>query len=510
MFKKLLLFIVLFFSYNFCFGMGQWWNNTPGSRTSQPIYYSLGDKPGQAREVSVGGKKPGEMLDSINQNIDAYSNELRELEKYIPFVKQLVENKSKSEGIRNADFSNCNGEIKGLEKRLEIVREKINYYQNMRTSATSGFVKNQVLKEKIEIEEAKLNADRKAHAKRYLAGINEVLKKDNLTKTGAFVTLTTAGMISSYYTLKLGSSYAEALIGKPSLVRESNRLGFKKNIKDFWLHKILGRPEFPAKIEEVILDPELKNLLGQFAIETKKSYLNGLPFRNSLFYGLPGTGKTMFAKRLAMFCGMDYAILSGADFSQFRNGKAITELHKFFDWADKSKNGLIVFIDEADSFLRNRKNLDNEATNLVNAFLSRTGESSKKIMFVFATNHPEELDSAVLSRIHKKIKFTLPGLEERKQIINLYMRKYIIDDERVIKQNGKMIVNKINISSEIDNNFITTIAQKTNGLSGRDIEQVVSEMQIAAYNKGNGNLTKEIVNQVVTNKINEFNQEKSW
>ena len=513
MLKKLLLFTILFFSYNHCYGFGQWFDDSTRNRVSQPVYYRLGNKPAQTHEISVSSKLPGEILDSVNENINTYSKELEELEAYIPHVEQLIENTAKNEG-KNADFSNCNGEIKGLKNRKKIVINKISYYENIRTSLTSGFVENQVLKERTEIEAEEKEKNRKARIDGIVQGIktaiNESLKKENLTKTGAFATLTTLGMISSYYGAKLGHKYLESLIGMPTLVRESNILGLKNTLKDFWSHKILGHPELQVKLEEVILNAQLKDLLSEFAIETKKSYLNGLPFRNSLFYGLPGTGKTMFAKRLAMFCDMDYAVLSGADFSQFKDGKAITELHKFFDWADHSKNGLIVFIDEADSFLKNRKNLSNEATNLVNAFLSRTGESSQKIMFVFATNHPEELDSAVLSRIHKKIKFTLPEFKERKQIINLYIKKYIIDDQKEIKRNGKKIINKINMSPEIDNYFISTIAQKMNGLSGRDIEQTISEMQIAAYNRGNGNLTREIVKQVVSRKIEEFNQEKSW
>lgn len=66
---------------------------------------------------------------------------------------------------------------------------------------------------------------------------------------------------------------------------------------------------------------------------------------------------------------MDYAIVSGGDLSQLvtRFGEvshgvlmisicqgtaAVTELHKLFDWAEKSSGGAVLFFDEADSFLR--------------------------------------------------------------------------------------------------------------------------------------------------------------
>merc|ERR1712203_847386 len=78
---------------------------------------------------------------------------------------------------------------------------------------------------------------------------------------------------------------------------------------------------------------------------------NGTPFRHLLLHGNPGTGKTLFARTLARQSGMDYAIMSGGDLGPLgREGPS--ELHKLFNWATNSKKGLILFIDEADAFLR--------------------------------------------------------------------------------------------------------------------------------------------------------------
>ena len=67
----------------------------------------------------------------------------------------------------------------------------------------------------------------------------------------------------------------------------------------------------------------------------------------------PGTGKSMAAKRLARTAGLDYAIMSGGDVAPL-GGKAVQQLHEMFDWAESSRRGLLLFIDEADAFLGRR------------------------------------------------------------------------------------------------------------------------------------------------------------
>ena len=73
-----------------------------------------------------------------------------------------------------------------------------------------------------------------------------------------------------------------------------------------------------------------------------------------MFYGPPGTGKTMFAKKLAMKSGLEYAIMVGSDIAPL-GPVAVKELNTLFDWAEKQQKGMILFIDEADAFLRSRK-----------------------------------------------------------------------------------------------------------------------------------------------------------
>ena len=71
----------------------------------------------------------------------------------------------------------------------------------------------------------------------------------------------------------------------------------------------------------------------------------------------------------------------------------MTEIHKLFDWGNTTSKGLVLFIDEADAFLRKRstETISEDVRNSLNAFLYRTGEASKKVVLVYASNQPEQL-----------------------------------------------------------------------------------------------------------------------
>lgn len=58
----------------------------------------------------------------------------------------------------------------------------------------------------------------------------------------------------------------------------------------------------------------------------------------------------------------------------------VTAIHKVFDWANSSRKGLLLFVDEADAFLRKRSSetISEDLRATLNAFLYRTGEQSQK------------------------------------------------------------------------------------------------------------------------------------
>lgn len=241
------------------------------------------------------------------------------------------------------------------------------------------------------------------------------------------LSLLALGVYSAKGGTGVASRYIEARIGKPSLVNETSRFSFL----DLISHPIKALKRFKTKasdaLQGVILEPKLEERLRDVAIATKNTRQNKGMYRNILMHGPPGTGKTLFAKKLAEHSGMDFAIMTGGDVGPM--GKdGVTAIHKVFDWAHTSRRGLLLFVDEADAFLRKRSSeqISEDLRSALNAFLYRTSEQNPKFMLVLASNTPEQFDYAINDRLDEMVEFLLPGLEERERLIRLYFDKFVL------------------------------------------------------------------------------------
>jgi ATPase family AAA domain-containing protein 3A/B len=75
---------------------------------------------------------------------------------------------------------------------------------------------------------------------------------------------------------------------------------------------------------------------------------------------------------------------------------------------------------------RNAVSMSENLRSALNALLYRTGDQSRDIVLVVATNRPEDLDRAVVDRVDEALEFPLPGQQEREKLIRLYLDKYIV------------------------------------------------------------------------------------
>ncbi|KAI5633143.1 ATPase family associated with various cellular activities (AAA) domain-containing protein [Phthorimaea operculella] len=263
------------------------------------------------------------------------------------------------------------------------------------------------------------------------AGLNTLVTDwDKTLAAAGGLSLLALGVYTAKGATSVTARFIEARIGKPTLVNETSRFSLLEAAKHpiLTISKAIQAFRKPSDaLAGVVLAPQLEKRLRDIAIATKNTRINKGFYRNLLMYGPPGTGKTLFSKKLAKHSGMEYAILTGGDVAPM--GKdAVAAIHKVFDWANTSRKGVLLFIDEADAFLRKRSSdrISEDLRAALNAFLYRTSDQSSRIMLVLASNTPQQFDSAINDRLDKMIEFGLPGLEERERLIRLYFDKFVL------------------------------------------------------------------------------------
>ncbi|KAJ1912434.1 mitochondrial dynamin GTPase Msp1 [Tieghemiomyces parasiticus] len=189
---------------------------------------------------------------------------------------------------------------------------------------------------------------------------------------------------------------------------------------------------------------------------TSPSGLLGSP-KGILLYGPPGCGKTMLAKALARESGATFINLHMSTLLDKWFGESNRLVNAVFSLAQKLQPA-IIFIDEIDSFLRDRKSNDHEVTSMMKAefmslwdgLTSGDGPQGNRIVILGATNRPLDIDSAILRRMPKRFLVAPPNAEQRHSIL-------------------KLILKDIPVDSEFSFN---DLVQRTAGYSGSDIKEL--------------------------------------
>lgn len=326
---------------------------------------------------------------------------------------------------------------------------------------------------------------------------------DKLVLTGTAVTLIAAGIYSARAAAGVAGKYAQSRLGRPALIRDTSRI----SLLDSLCHPIRTfsrlRSRATDSLQGVFLEPRLEERLREIALTTRNTRQNRGLLRNVMMYGPPGTGKTLFAKKLAFHSGMDYAIMTGGDVAPLRQD-AVSSIHKVFDWAQTSRRGLLLFLDEADAFLRKRatESISEDIRAALNAFLFRTGEQSDKFMLVVVSNEPEQFDWALNDRMDEIVQFQLPGMEERNRMIFHYFDKYILSSLR-----GKR---PIKVDDFKFSDVCKSIAQQTEGFSGREISKLMVSCQAAAFASDNCTLTREMIERKLRDALESHRKKMIW
>jgi SpoVK/Ycf46/Vps4 family AAA+-type ATPase len=159
-----------------------------------------------------------------------------------------------------------------------------------------------------------------------------------------------------------------------------------------------------------------RQVLERWGIGSHLSYGKGVA---ALFYGEPGTGKTLCAEAVASELNRPLIRAAVPTLVSKYVGNTERNLSALFQTA--KAEGAVLLLDEADSLLMTRGQArasrhDNSSVNVLLQEIERF-----EGVVILATNLPEDLDKALARRLSCQLEFTLPGVSEREQIYALLL-----------------------------------------------------------------------------------------
>jgi len=249
---------------------------------------------------------------------------------------------------------------------------------------------------------------------------------------------------------------------------ELNRLKDENNVKsNILLSDIVGQDNAKNKVKVITKYLENPEKFGPWAP------------KNILFYGLPGTGKTMLVKALANELEIPLYLIKATSLIGDHVGDGSSKIHDLFKKASDNSPS-IIFIDEIDAIALHRsfQSLRGDVSEIVNSLLTEMDGiiDNNSVITIGATNNPSSLDYAVRSRFEEEIEFKLPNDEERLSILENNLKTMPLD-------------------YDLDLNKLVKL---TKGLSGRDIKEKILKTSLHnAIAKDSNTITMENIDYAI-------------
>ena len=235
---------------------------------------------------------------------------------------------------------------------------------------------------------------------------------------------------------------------------------FAKGKQDVKFADVAGVDEAKRELEEVV--DFLKN-------PKKYAKLGARTPKGVLLVGAAGVGKTLMARAVAGEANVNFFSMAGSEFMEMLVGVGASRVRDLFDTAKKTAPS-IIFIDEIDAIGRTRAastmgGHDERDQTLNQILVEMDGFTTQdNVIVMAATNRPDVLDPALVrpGRFDRRVTLDMPDIEGRKDIMAIHAK-------------GKPFVKELDWES---------VARRTVGFSGADLENMLNEAAIKAAREG--------------------------
>ncbi|XP_041866576.1 spastin-like [Melanotaenia boesemani] len=249
--------------------------------------------------------------------------------------------------------------------------------------------------------------------------------------------------------------------GKPAAAKQPPKRDMKnfKNVDsklaNLILNEVVDRGG-SVSFEDVAGQDLAKQALQEIVIlpAIRPELFTGLrtPARGLLLFGPPGNGKTMLAKAVAGESNATFFNISAASLTSKWVGEGEKLVRALFAVARELQPS-VIFIDEVDSLLCERKEGEHDAsrrlkTEFLIEFDGVQSGGEDRVLVMGATNRPQELDEAVLRRFAKRVYVTLPDEKTRLTLLKNLLGKH---------------------GNPLSKNELSSLAKATEGYSGSDL-----------------------------------------
>ncbi len=253
--------------------------------------------------------------------------------------------------------------------------------------------------------------------------------------------------------------------------------------------KIYDRKEMKTNFSDVAGVDEAKEELKEIVefLKNPKKYqrLGGRIPKGVLLLGPPGCGKTLLARAVAGEANVPFFFMSGSEFVEMFVGLGAARVRELFQQA-KEKAPALIFLDEIDTIGKGRSGAmgagfgahDEREQTLNQLLVEMDGfDSSKGVIIMAATNRPDVLDPALVrpGRFDRQVVVDRPDLAGRQEILRVHARGVALDPT-------------------VD---LRTIAARTPGFTGADLENVVNEAALLAARREKNSVTEDELEEAI-------------